>query len=330
MWIGLGCPGAAGVERSASPAVLAPAHATRTQQRAREDPEARAHHQLVYHAGEGRVYLIGGSTRKGATYHYFKDIWSWGEAGWTRRNPLPFPRSSHRIVHHAERNSLILFGGTDGKRVKAEGVLWEGRAGEWNALAEVPEASRVEQGMCYDARRARIVLFGGWDGAARFAGDTWEWTGDDLVRVEAAGGPSARAGHAFLYDPVRERCLLFGGRGEEGFFADTWEWDGARWLRLEATGPSARWFFGSATDEANRRIVIYGGGGPDGDLGDTWAWDGERWEVLTRDGPPSRAMAKLAFDGSGIILFGGRKTVGDAWVDLDDTWRLRAGSWARR
>lgn len=38
-------------------------------------PAARAHHELVYHAGEGRAYLIGGSTRQGdGSYEYFDDV----------------------------------------------------------------------------------------------------------------------------------------------------------------------------------------------------------------------------------------------------------------
>lgn len=327
---GLGCLGAAGVERSDSQVARSAERAIRAEKAAREEPDARAHHQVAYHAGDGRVYLIGGSTRRDGGYHYFNDIWRWDEGGWTRRDSLPFSRSSHRIVNHVERNSLMLFGGTDGKAIKAAGVLWEWRAGEWKALTENPEAGRGELGMCYDAKRARVVLFGGWDHAARYTRDTWEWMGDDLVRVDSTGGPAARAGHAFLYDPVHERCLLFGGRGDDGYFADTWGWDGARWQRLDVAGPSARWFFGSATDHANGRIVVFGGAGADGDLDDTWVWDGERWKLLTREGPPSRSMAKLAFDGSGIILFGGRKVVGEGWIDLNDTWRLSAGSWARR
>jgi len=49
--------------------------------------------------------------------------------------------------------------------------------------------------MCYDAKRERIVVFGGWNGANRFSGATLEWTGEALVRATTTG-PSARDGHA--------------------------------------------------------------------------------------------------------------------------------------
>jgi hypothetical protein len=174
-------------------------------------PEARAHHQVVYHAGDERAYLIGGSTRRGDGYHFFDDVWSWDGVDWTHVGSLPSSRSSHGVVYHNGRNSLVLFGGGSG-----------------------------------------------WDATNQFSGATWEWIEGRFVDAHAAG-PARRAGHALVYDAVRERCLLFGGRSEAGYLADTWEWDGRAWRQLEVSGPSARWFFGAATDDANRRIVIFGG-----------------------------------------------------------------------
>ena len=301
-------------------------------------PDARAHHQLVYHAGDGRTYLIGGSTRRDEGYHYFDDMWYWSGGVWTQINALPFPRSSHRVVYHAQRNSLILFGGGFGRAVRAEGVLWERRANLWKAIGGNFRAGASEPELCYDRRRETVVMFGGWDAANNFRGETWEWLATGLVHVDS-GGPSPRAGHAFLYDPVLQRCLLFGGQGTDGYHADTWEWDGVRWHQLDVTGPSARSFFGSATDPVHGRIVIFGGRGPGaplpgrdavGDFGDTWVWDGEQWEQLQNSGPPPRMGGQLAFTGRSIVLFGGREEQPDAFHDRNDFWELQDGSWVRR
>jgi hypothetical protein len=246
---------------------------------------------------------------------------------------LPFPRSSHRIVYDVSRRSLVMFGGGFSRAVRAEGVLWEWRDERWRAVGGQLDAGRNEPGMCYDRRRKRIVIFGGWDETSTFRGDTWEWTGEDLVRVDSIGPgirPAPRAGHAFVYDPSRERCLLYGGRGADGWLADTWAWNGSGWRRLDVEGPSARWFFGAAADPVNDRIVIFGGAGADGDHGDTWAWDGDRWTRIATTGPPARSMAKLAFDGAdGILLFGGRRRTDTGLADLADTWILRDGEWRR-
>ena len=170
------------------------------------NPDARAHHQLVHHAGDGKVYLTGGSTRRGNRHHYFNDVWSWDGSAWSLGAAL-FPRSSHRIVYHDRRNSLILFGGGFAQALRAEGIIWERRPDGWQALDGSFRAAATEPGMCYDRRRERVVIFGGWDAAGSFRGDTWEWSEAGFVRVDSAG-PSPRAGHGFVYDAVRERCLV--------------------------------------------------------------------------------------------------------------------------
>ncbi|HUP48114.1 MAG TPA: kelch repeat-containing protein [Thermoanaerobaculia bacterium] len=301
-------------------------------------PDPRAHHQLVHHPSEGRTYLIGGSTRRADGYYYFDDMWFWDGEDWTETAALPFPRSSHRVVYHPQRRSLVLFGGGFAQAVRAEGIIWEWRAGQWKAIGGNHRAGAGEPEVCYDRRRDRLVIFGGWDAANAFRGETWEWRDAGLVRVDTAG-PGPRAGHAFLYDAVRQRCLLFGGRGAEGYLADTWEWDGSSWHEFEVTGPSPRWFFGSATDMESGRIVIFGGRGPDapvqgrdatGDLGDTWAWDGRRWELLSTEGPPARSSGQMASTGRSIILFGGREERPEGFHDRNDLWELCGRSWVQR
>ncbi|MDX1748437.1 MAG: hypothetical protein R3324_21080, partial [Halobacteriales archaeon] len=51
---------------------------------ASDGPAPRAHHQLHYHAGEDRAYLIGGSTRSDGGYRYFSDVWTWTGTSWVR------------------------------------------------------------------------------------------------------------------------------------------------------------------------------------------------------------------------------------------------------
>lgn len=316
--------------------VAATATAFRPSDRGSDDPAPRAHHQITYHEGHRRVYLIGGSTPRGDGYRFFDDVWSWNGERWDRAAPLPFPRSSHRVVYDATRNSLVLFGGGFARAVRAEGVLWEWRDGGWRVLGGHLDAGRNEPGMCFDRRRGRIVIFGGWDESSTYRGDTWEWTGEALEHVDGPKStdgdsprPVPRSGHSFVYDPVNEGCLMFGGRGESGWFADSWIWNGASWRQLDAAGPSPRWFFGTATDLVRERVVLFGGTGPDGDLGDSWSWDGHEWSRLEAVGPPARAMAKLAFAEDEILLFGGRQELTEGYRDLNDSWILRDGTWER-
>jgi hypothetical protein len=187
-------------------------------------PDRRTHHALVHHAGEGRTYLIGGSTRRGEGYHYFDDMWFWNGTDWTEVSPLPFPRSSHGVVYHAERDSLILFGGGFARAVRAEGVLWEWRRGEWNALGGDSRAGT-------DTKGNRIVLFGG-GGPDGDLGDTWTWDGQRWDEVSTEG-PSARMGVKLASSEAG--VVLFGGREatSAGFqdHGDTWELQKRSWIR---------------------------------------------------------------------------------------------------
>jgi hypothetical protein len=293
-------------------------------------PEARAHHQIVYHAGDRRVYLLGGSTRRSAGYHFFDDLWAWDGSAWSRAGSLPFPRSSHGVAYHDRRKSLVLFGGGAVRTFATDSSLHEWDGTTWKTPGALADGSS-EPAVCYDRARDRLVAFGGWDANNEFSGTTWEWTGEAAVEHSVVG-PAPRAGHALVWDPVRERCMLFGGRSAESYLADTWEWTGAGWRRLNVVGPSARWFFGAATDNANRRVVLFGGSDSDSQqnaLGDTWAWDGAAWHRIAEAGPPPRGSARLAFDGRGVILFGGRERTPDGYRDLADTWRLTGRAWVR-
>ena len=140
--------------------------------------------------------------------------------------------------------------------------------------------------MVYDAKRNRVVLFGGMGSAGGGAppvtlGDTWEYDGSTWTRKEVTG-PAARNGAGATYDARRGVVIVFGGAGPNGFFGDTWSWDGIKWRKLADTGPEPRGMGYIAYDKNRDRVVLFGGrkGWPDGDLNDTWEWDGTTWRKV--------------------------------------------------
>lgn len=305
------------------PAARAPAPPARA-----DVPAARAHHRLVS-LPDGGVLLIGGSTRRQGGYLWFDDTWAWGDGAWARGASLPWRRSSHAVAWDGARDALVLLGGIGGPGDVAEGTVQVRAGGRWERGTELPDEGWAEPAACYDRRRERVVIFGGWDRDDAYRGDTWEWDGRALERADEGGhGPAARAGHEMAFDPVRGRCILFGGRGTDGLLADTWEWDGEAWRPIGDGGPPPRWFFGMTTADAWDRVVLFGGAGEDGNLGDTWRWDGAAWSRVQTRGPPARGMSRIAFDGERVVLFGGRRARGDRpFVDLNDTWLFDGESW---
>ncbi|HEX5044354.1 MAG TPA: hypothetical protein VFV75_15715, partial [Candidatus Polarisedimenticolaceae bacterium] len=96
-----------------------------------------------------------------------------------------------------------------------------GGADLWLDLPPLPGGGRAEPAVTYDPVRHRTLVFGGCGGPgcdqdpAPLAGDLWAYdhrSGAWSRPVVSGSPPSPRMGAHALYDPVRDRVLLFGGR----------------------------------------------------------------------------------------------------------------------
>ena len=77
---------------------------------------------------------------------------------------------------------------------------WDGHA--WTRVATSGPSGSIFLKMSYDARRRRVVAFGGRGGG----GETWEWDGRAWSRVSTSG-PPPRDHHAMTYDARRQRIV---------------------------------------------------------------------------------------------------------------------------
>jgi N-acetylneuraminic acid mutarotase len=142
--------------------------------------------------------------------------------------------------------------------------------------------------------------------------------------------PSARSGHAAIYNLAAQKMLIFGGWNADSSFNETWSYDSAlnTWTNLIPTGslPAARAQHQMVYDSVNGKVIMFGGlVAPAGaQLGDTWAYDpvANTWANLnpTGDVPEARDSHSMVFDSATgqVILFGG-------WSDgtsthVNDTW----------
>lgn len=140
----------------------------------------------------------------------------------------------------------------------------------------------------------------------------------------SVAGPSARFGHAMVFDSARGEVVLFGGDNT----SDTWGWNGSAWTLRSQVGPSPRSEHAMSFDSVRGRVVLFGGMTSTGEVGDTWEWDGTTWiPMLFATGPTPRAMHAMTYAGNlqRSVLFGGR--IGT--TDLDDTWTWNGNNWAQ-
>ncbi len=200
---------------------------------------------------------------------------------------------------------------------------------EWKQVSTTGPGPRRNPGLAYDAKRERLVLFGGSNDSGPL-GDTWEWDGSVWTQ-RSSGGPVPRFGHAMAFDAARDRVILFGGYAAGNIAqGDTWSWDGTSWTRVATTGPSARFYPTMTFDAARGEVILFGGVQQDFGLPtQTWAWNGSLWMQVANSGPAGRYASSIAYDAARqrVVLFGGFNL---ASVNFDDTWEWDGDQWTQK
>jgi len=296
------------------------------------NPSASYGHSPTYDAAGGRVVMFGG--RYGSGTNDLGDTWEWNGTSWTEVTPVsgsPNARNRFGAAYDTVRNRLVIFGGSLGSAAQNDTYEWDGSA--WANVTPtgigLPPARRVPA-LAHDAKRNRVVLFGGANNSQFFA-DTWELDGARWRSISPSSSiPTARIGAGMVYDGGRSQVTMFGGQQESGVITnDTWIWDGSAWTDVTPTSsnPAARTKFGIAYDVARDRVVLFGGLGSSAYLDDTWEWNGSAWTNVTpaSGNPPGRWYHSMAYDAkrNRIVLYGGW----DANGRFNDTWEWNGTAW---
>jgi hypothetical protein len=306
-------------------------------------PSARREYAAVYDRVHRRYVIFAGFTNEqGDGYFLFNEVWvltlgdtpSWSQL--SIAGEVPGERHTPQWGYDPARNRVLVFGGYGrhypGQPYEYLNDVWELKlngAPAWNELfpSGTAPAGRLAGAAAYDVLNQRFVGFGG---TAGLPVDTWqldlrgqpEWSTVATGEVK----PLGRYGMTSIFDPVRNRMIIFGGSTSAGYFGtrnETWELDlkpeTPAWRQLNPTGtlPLERRTLTSIFDPRRDRMVIFGGwdgtASPSAFRNDTWALslstpDGA-WIELLPDGPmPSvRVAMSAAYDprGDRMVLFGG-------------------------
>jgi len=200
--------------------------------------------------------------------------------------------------------------------------------GHW---VELGPPARQEHTTIYDAANDRLVLFGGHSNVLSNAVWTLDFATLTWTQLDPGGpAPSPREGHVAVYDPTRQRMVVFGGN-DGAPLNDVWALSldtTPQWTQLSPTGtpPSARAQLAGICDPVRDRMVIQGGdsGGPTDDV---WALSfagGGSWSHIATGGtaPPARAEHAGAYDPvrDRLLIYGGAS--GTPYVFFGDVWAL--------
>lgn len=300
-------------------------------------PPVRCSAAMTYDPAMGATVLYGGNTYNAL----YGDTWAFSKAnGWTQLTPgvSPPPLQGASMAYDATTQTVVLFGGNlfhigqNGSNSNEtwtwNGVIWTQQfppvsppARSWNAT----------NGMVFDAKIGKVVMFGGYTPQFDMMDDTWEWDGTNKIWTQQfpAHSPSARVA-TLAYDQASKLVVLFGGWTNGIDYGDTWTYDGVDWVQAQpVTSPPARADNGLAYDPILKSVVLFGGlNGPcedcgEGRLNDTWLWQQGNWSQLqTAESPEASSGVSFTYDGSteAMLLFGG-------WASdfsfTSNTWLLK-------
>jgi hypothetical protein len=195
-------------------------------------PNARAFYSMVFDERRGVCVLYG--TQSGSTFAGGDQTWEYDGTTWTQAAPTTVPPGleTPAMAYDKGRGVTVMFGGWNGtspgtmydRTYEYDGVDWVRRS-----PATVPTA-RYDAACVYDDGRGRVVLAGGYAGAAGGMQDTWEYDGNDWTQVLAAGGPPKVTGGYAACSPLLQATMYFGGSGPAatgGSANETWLYTGA-------------------------------------------------------------------------------------------------------
>ena len=99
---------------------------------------------------------------------------------------------------------------------------WAASDGNWTQLAPsgTLPVTRCAHSVIFDPVRDRLVMFGGVNFTSDF-NDVWTVSlgeNPNWTQLAPSGTPpSPRQGHSAIYDPVRDRMIVFGGFSYPGY-----------------------------------------------------------------------------------------------------------------
>jgi hypothetical protein len=317
-----------------------------------EGPPARSFHTLAYDEARQRLVLFGGFDRPAYQGGQPRlDTWEWDGAAWTCAfacdDPYTFPTvalasatptpttptglapsaaqapapcNGHDLAYFPSLQLTLLVNCGPERPDAAPDPLqlwgWDGAA--WRLIDASGPPLRQLGGVAYDARRDRLVLYGGRGPTADYT-DMWTWApGAGWQQLDAQAG-SLSNHFAMVYDPDRDRLVAYGGQDlQQVVLSDTWEFDGVAWQRLARTGPIPPVHYGLAYDPFRQQVLLFGHG-----PNQLWAWrGGPAWQRLSMPAsPPTRAGGRMAFHlATGQLVLMGGYVYGPNGYPLGDTW----------
>lgn len=236
-------------------------------------PSRRSDAAAVYDSDHDALVLFGGYEEP---TQYPSDAWelTFGMRPQWKRVAEPFgqpPSSpySGTVVYDPPRDRLIQFGGWfDGLNNELHALELSG-ARTWSTIDAPGDGPPPISGASaiHDPIRDRLIFFGGYGPEPGYSNEAWSLSLSGLARwshlAPEGPRPAARTFPSAIYDPIRDRMIVFGGvssRTPDDVWALSMS-DPPAWTRLATTGigPTGRYRHFAAYDALRDRMLVFAG-----------------------------------------------------------------------
>jgi N-acetylneuraminic acid mutarotase len=324
-------------------------------------PVPRRGAKMVYDAANSRIVMFGGVDHTawfpnpfpGGTQDKATWVWNLGANTWTAVTTTAssgtgrqFPgRTYHGMVYNTAINRIWVYGGigivpgSPGLPIVDLPDIWEFNSATSTWIDRTPAGAAPQPrgwaGVAFDDVSDRMIVHSGWNSTSQSDyPDTWAFNGISWTQLTLTGDGGATIGrdsHAMVFDPSRNKLVIFGG-----YLADVIEMDpnaSTIATALVTTWPPAQDQHSIAYDSDRDKIVMYGGGSFE-----TWELSPSTmtWTLNQWLGPNDRIAHAMAYEAPRrkTILFGGRfKSRGALGATVfSDTWEWdgTAKTWTQR
>lgn len=309
-------------------------------------PAGRTYANVILDPDRDRMVVYGGMPTASTSVNDTWELSLTGQTTWIQlapAGPLPEAREGHTAINDQASARMIVFGGAASpERASEVSALSLSGSPVWSDVTPggIPPRPRGYHSAIRDPLRGRMLMYGGWDGSDGID-EVWEMSLDDSPTwtqlLPTGDHPAGRGGHSAVYDPLRDRMLVFGGFMHFGRLGDLWALSMAgppAWTSLVpiGAGPEQRAGHAAVYDPLRDRMLVFGGFAGAVSFNDVWSLSLSgplEWQLLAPTGTPPqpRAYASAEYDPlhDRVIVYGGR------WFDDSDLWALSLGgtpAWA--